>query len=202
MTIKRINFRTDGAASSSPSANRILLGTGTDQGEYPETVDGVTLGWSPNNNSSTGTYAGIPSDALLEGGVAIISDTRRIRINRAAGTFTIKLMTGLQPEVYLTTGINVYDADGTTVIGSRPASDRDTQGFTGNWQISTAGGAPVAAGTADAGISITTTGDHFFVEIVGTGSRFARLSLIEFDDGAGGGGGSVAGIMRRRRLLL
>ena len=196
MAIKTIKFRpnTDGATSIANGANGVVLATATDGGEYPTTVSGITLGWSPNNDgaiSADGLYGAAAPFDFTGVRVAAGGGARLLRIDRAAGTFVIKLQVYMPDGVYASTGLRILDANGTTQLFAQTVATRTTDGVGAPRQINT-DGTLVTVGTADAGTTITTTGPQFFVELSGAGSFFTRLTYVEYDDGVGGGGGGIA----------
>ena len=203
MAIKTIKFRdnADGASTIADGANGMRLATATAAGAYPQTVSGITAGWSPNNDSAM-TAAGTLGAAPLDGPNAIVSSggsARRLRIDRPAGTFTIRLQTSMPDPTYASSAVRIVQSDGTTPAYAQTVADRISDGV-GNRKLIT-NGTMVPTGDADAGQSITTTGNHFFVEWTGSGSYATRLGYIEYDDGAGGGGGVSLAVIRRRRTI-
>lgn len=205
MATKTIKFRqtSDGASSLADGANGVLLATGTDGGEYPTTVSGITLGWTPDNNSGMATtflHGAAQPFQQASAFVASGGPARRIRIDRAAGTFALKMQVYMPDGAYASTALRVLDADGTTVLFAQPVVTRTTDGLGSARQINT-DNSLVAVGAADSGTTITTTGAQFFVELTGAGGFFTRLTYLEFDDGIVGGGFS-RGAFRRRIASL
>lgn len=186
MATKVIKF-TDAGTSSAQDSNTLLLsGTGGGNGQYPQTFGGITAGWNDAGSHGSNLVGGISGDALLDTQLTIAagSGSTRIRVNRPAGTFNVRLLTGMPIGQYGSMGARIYDTDGTTLLYTRPSTDIVTDGDASPSQVSTAGLAKVTPGTADAGVNITTAGANFWVEFPATGSYFTRLSAIVFDDGA------------------
>jgi hypothetical protein len=200
MALKTIKFQS-AASSAADGANGLVLGVQTDVGEYPTTFGGITAGFSPDNNAGTSfTVAGVAAPFDFAGiNVPAGSGARLIRIDRAAGTFTIKLQTYMPDGVYASTGLRVLDTNGTTPLFAQTVVTRTTDGVGAARQINT-DNTMVAVGTADAGQSITTTGASFYVELSGAGSFATRLTYIEYDDGVVGGSALAAVLMRRRSI--
>ena len=198
MAIKTIKFQ-DAATSAADGVNGLVLGGRTDVGEYPTTFGGITAGFSPDNNSSIGIYAAGVAAPFDFAGINVGSGTgaRLIRIDRAAGTFTIKLQAYMPDGTYASTALRVLDTNGTTPLFAQTVTSVNTDGLGAARQINT-NGTLQTVGTSDAGQSITTTGAYFFVELSGAGSFSTRLTYIEYDDGVAGGSGLAAVLMRRR----
>jgi hypothetical protein len=194
MAIKTIKFGTGSGGQNTlvaDGANGLRLPTGTELGAYPQTISGITCGWSPNNNSgiSSGSNHSVAapfefSTVSAGGGTG----ERRMRVDRAAGTFVVKMQTYMPEVTYLSTALRIIDSDGSTVLYAQNGGtvvNRDNDGI-GNRQCNT-NGSMQTVGTADAGASITTTGAFFFVEWGNTGTFSTRLTYFEFDDGVTGG---------------
>lgn len=189
MAIKTIKFRDtgDGLTSIADGADGIRLATASDGGEYPVTVSGITCGWTPDNNgsiSAIGTLGVAPLDgvnAIVPAGGGI----RLLRVDRAAGTFVVRLQTSMPDPSYASSALRILQSDGTTVAFAQTVGSRIADG-SGNRKLIT-DGTLVVTGASDPGQSITTSGAHFLIEWSGAGSFAARLGYIEFDDGAGGG---------------
>jgi hypothetical protein len=200
MAIKTIKFQ-NSASSAADGANGVVLGVQTNTGAYPTAVSGITAGFSPDNAAGLSFVAAGVAAPFDFGTITVASGSgaRLIRIDRAAGTFTIKLQVHMPDGQYASTGLRVLDTNGTTPLFAQTVVTRTTDGLGAQRQINT-DNSLVAIGTADAGQSITTSGASFFVELSGAGSFFTRLSYIEFDDGVVGGGALAAVLMRRRSI--
>lgn len=199
MALKTIKFRlnADGSANLADGTNGIVLATGSTYGAYPQTLSGITCGWSPDNAgaiSAAGTLGVAPFD-YNNVIVPSAATTRLLRIDRTAGTFVIKLQTAMPDPTYASTALRVLQSDGITVAFAQTVTDV-TSASLGSKQINT-NGTLQAVGTADAGQSITTTGAYFYVQWFATGTYATRLAYIQFDDGVAGGGTSAA-LFRRR----
>jgi hypothetical protein len=198
MAIKRIRFKNATGGTVADGADGILLGTATNEGEYSSAsvISGIRAGWIPNNAGAVSMYTTDIASPLDTGANA--ATLRSFRVDRAPGTFTIKLLAGLSSTgQYVTPNIRVLDADGTSVLFTQPGVSRNNDGLGLARQINT-DGTMVAVGTSDPGQSITTVGTSFIVELTGGGSFVTRLSYLEYDDGVTGGSGLAAVLMRRR----
>jgi hypothetical protein len=158
----------------------MLLGCGSNAGQYPQTAAGFTAGRTTltvlNASGDSSLAAPYRTHAILPNGDA----AQRIRIDRAAGTFNIKLITYADGGVYHSGGERIIDSDGTTVLFTRPNVDRNNDPTPARywWTDMSAN-----ATDADPGTSITTTGGHFFLELRGLSSFGGKLSALIFDDG-------------------
>jgi hypothetical protein len=190
MAVKTIRFRNNTSPTIADGANGMLLASTVSTGVYPQTVNGITAGWSPDNPALLPDGVGITGDAKFGEGLATLASgaaDRRIRIDRAAGTFVVRLQAGLTQggSAYATPRLRIIDADGTTVLFAQSGGSVNADGDAQPMQINTNGSKQVV-GAADAGQSITTTGAFFFVELTGAGAFQDRLSYIEWDDGVSG----------------
>jgi len=193
MTIKRLNvsLSTQGANG----ADKAWLGCGSSQSVYPQTFSGITYGWTanPSGISSADTSAidavNFPATTIVAAGTSV-----SVRIDRAAGTFTIKIVGVVPAAGFAAARCRVLDSDGTTERFAAPLTS--FVGPASNTQINTDGAGTTSIGSVDAGVSVTTTGAFFFVELVTAGSWNGRLGYIEWDDAAGGA--SICALRRRR----
>jgi hypothetical protein len=199
MAIKTIRFRPAPAGTSTVAdgPNGILLTTaGPDPGQFglyadATTISGIRAGWLAQSEFGLANDSGISGDSRFGLGQVVrpvASATRTIRIDRAAGTFPVLLQAGVSIGGYITPRNRILDTAGTTLFAQAGPS-RNADGDAAPMQINTDGSKQVV-GTADTGVSVTTTGSYFDVEIP-AGTEFQnRLSYIAWDDGAGGGGGA------------
>jgi hypothetical protein len=205
MAIKTIKFGTAGGGQNTlvaDGADGLRLPTVVEGGVYPQTISGITCGWSPNNDAGISGGANHSVAAPFEFSSVSVgagAGARRLRVDRAAGTFVVRMQTYMPDGTYLSTALRIIDSDGSTVLYAQNGGtvvDRNSDGI-GNRQCNT-NGSMQTVGTADAGASITTTGAFFFVEWGATGSFATRLTYFEYDDGVTGGSGLAAVLMRRR----
>lgn len=190
MTTKLIKFQSPTYDSGTDDANTLVLGTGTSFGVYPKTGAGITAGRAlldgTANNVALAYSAGdpaVPSDPRF-GRTTVrfnVSDPKYIRINRAAGTFPMKIQGIVQIGEYATSSIKVLNADG-SLIYQQGAQVADNSVGASQIQMNT-DGSYGAVNRTDAGISVTTTGAYFFVGADATTGFAQPLTVIEFDDG-------------------
>ena len=198
MALKTIKFQ-NAATSAADGTNGLVLGTQSGVGSYPATFGGITAGFSPDNAlgitfATHGVAAPFDFASIV---VASGTGARLIRIDRAAGTFTIKLQAYMPDGTYASTALRVLDTNGTTPLFAQTVTSVNTDGLGAARQINT-NGTLQTVGTSDAGQPVTTTGAYFFVELSGAGSFSTRLTYIEYDDGVTGSG--LAAVLMRRRL--
>lgn len=188
MPTKTIKFRSGQDSSALTTVldgtNGIVLATGTGAGTYTSApvLNDIRAGWVPNNDLAIGATGVLGQASPFEFatvGVSPGSGARQLRVDRPAGAFTVKLQTYLPAGgTYASTAIRLLNSDGAELF-AQPVANRDTDGI-GARQINTDGGM-VAVGTADAGVSITTTGAFFVVELPGIGAFTNRLTVVQWD---------------------
>jgi hypothetical protein len=192
MAIKTIRFRVNSSPTIADGADGILLATLVNAGEYAgaSAISGIVAGWIANATGGIADAVGISGDPKFgQGRVRMLSGTsRRLRINRPAGTFTVRMQGGMinSGVGYATPRLRILDADNATVLYAQTGGDVITDGDPAPAQINT-NGSKQAVGASDAGVSITTTGSSFVIDIPGSGTFGDWVSYIEWDDGAGGG---------------
>jgi hypothetical protein len=200
VAIKTIRFRPApaGTTTVADGANGILLATaGPDPGQFglyadATTISGIRAGWLAQSEFGLANDSGISGDPRFGLGQvvrAVASATRTIRIDRAAGTFPVVLQAGVSIGGYITPRNRILNTTGAALF-SQAGPSRNADGDAAPMQINT-DGSKQTVGAADAGVSVTTTGSYFDVEIP-AGTEFQnRLSYIAWDDGVGGGGGGA-----------
>jgi hypothetical protein len=211
MAIKTIRFRPAGAGTTTVAdgADGILVPTaGPDPGQFglyadATTISGIRAGWVAQPDFGLANDAGISGDAKF--GLAQVvratgATTRVLRIDRAAGTFPVWLQIGMAQggTSYVTPRNRILNTSGAELFAQSGPS-RNADGDSVPMQINT-DGTKQLVGAADAGVSVTTTGSYWDIEIR-PGTEFQnRLSFISFDDGVTGGGLSASVLRRRRRM--
>jgi hypothetical protein len=168
---------------ASSGADIMLLGTGTNAGQYPQTAAGFTAGRTSTSVLNVGADQSVSvpyrTFAILPNGDA----AQRIRIDRSSGTFSCGFITYADGGTYHSGGERIIDADGTTVLFTRTNVDRNNDPSPARyWWTDMSGNATAA----DPGTTVTTTGGHFFIELRGLPSFGGKLSAFWFDDGVGG----------------
>lgn len=211
MAIKTIRFGLSAGSTTTVAdgSDGILVTTagpdGPERGLYADAVpiNGIRAGWLTNSEFGLATNPGIAGDPKFGGGRVfrpVGTATYTLRIDRAPGTFIVKLQIGMTQggTAYVTPRNRILDTTGAALF-SQTGPSRNADGDTQPMQINTDGSKQLV-GASDAGVTVTTTGNYFDVQI-SAGTEFPNnLSYIEFDDGAGGGGGSLpASVLRRRR---
>ena len=184
MATKIVAFNTTANALvnvASGGSGIVLLGTGTNAGLYPQTAEGITAGWSNGVSVQGSLDQSLAAPYKTFAAIGNGDGSRRIRIDRAAGTFTIKLQAYSDGGDYLSGGTKIYDANGTTVLHTQATTNLNNDAGVGPKYFLT--NMTLSDTPTDAGVSITTTGAFFFVELNGLPSFGTKLSAIIYDDG-------------------
>jgi hypothetical protein len=191
MTVRQIKF--DGDANSYEQSSTVgVLSLLTADGEYPEAYGGLTFGHDPQTGASSFDPIGQTAPYDIDTMLAVAGTGKRIRVDRIAGTFTIKLTAYVPDGKYRTTGLRVLQSNGSTVAFAQSVNNRVTDGL-GAARLILTDGSMVTVGTSDPGTQITTTGSHFYIDLPANGDYPNCITLIEFDDANSSAGAALAG---------